>query len=160
MSNTISSAAVRHILKLAKQRDELITELAKVTKSIEAAVGGEETVAPKSKRGRKAKAEKVAKPAPVAKGKAKGGRLKRGAATELILNGLKAAGAAGISVKELAPKIGLKASTMRVWLGTTGKKIKEVEKIGWGRYRFAAAAEVAPEQKAKPEKKVKKSGKK
>lgn len=153
MSNTISSAAIRHILNLAKQRDALIAELAKVTESIEAAVGGAKTMAPKSKRGRKAKAGKVAKPASPAKGKAKGGRLKRGAATELILNGLKSAGAAGISVKELAPKIGLKASTMRVWLGTTGKKIKEVEKIGWGVYRFALAGPA-------PAKPVKKSAKK
>ncbi|CAN5565180.1 hypothetical protein BH09VER1_BH09VER1_48200 [soil metagenome] len=155
MSNTISSAAIRHILNLAEKRDELIAELAKVTGAIEAAVGGEVTKAPKGKRGPKAKAVKA--PALAAKGKAKSKRLKHGSATELILNGLKAAGDAGISVKELAPKIGLKASTMRVWLGTTGKKLKEVEKIGWGLYRFVAAG---PAPAPAPAKKVKKSGKK
>jgi len=53
----------------------------------------------------------------------------------LILEGLKAAGDAGISVKDLAAKLGLKRRGIHTWLNTTGKKMKEIQKPAKGLYK-------------------------
>lgn len=142
MSFDLSTSALRHIISLRDQKDSLVEQLGKVTAEIEAFLFGAPATPTKVKRGRKAKAVKTA-PA-VEKGK----RLKHGAAKELILNGLKEARSVGIAVKDLAPKIGMKASTVHVWLGTAGKKLKEVQKVGPGIYRYAAA-KAAPTTAAK-----------
>lgn len=65
-------------------------------------------------------------------------RAKRGSVQSLILEGLKAAGDAGISVKDLSTKLGIKNRNVHVWLNTTGKKMKEIQKPSTGLYKFVA----------------------
>ena len=54
----------------------------------------------------------------------------------MILAGLKEAGEAGIAVRHLAAKLGLKPGSVHVWFGTTGRKSGLTEALGKGIYRL------------------------
>ena len=73
-------------------------------------------------------------------------RGKRGALKELILAGLKEAGEAGVAVKHLAAKLGLKPGSVHVWFGTTGKKSGLTEALGKGVYRLKNSVGADTEQ--------------
>jgi hypothetical protein len=86
-----------------------------------------------------APAAKPAKaPAPAAKGKARRGKTKRGQLTAQILEALKAAGSAGITVADLSTKLGAKYKNVYIWFATTGKKNSAVKKLGPAKYKLAA----------------------
>jgi len=105
----------------------------------------------KGKPGRKASV-KLGRPPKASSGK-------RGAIKGFILDTLQAAGEAGVAVKDLASKLGVKPGNIHVWFATTGKTIKEIQKVGPGIFRLnghngskpeaAAPAEAAPAPKAK-----------
>lgn len=126
MSLNLSSESIRSLLALTEERDALRARIASLDAEITARIGG--SSAPVSSRSvrRSTSAPK--------------GRKKRGAVKELILSALREAGKAGISVKELSQKLGLKNTSVHVWFGTTGKTIKEIEKAGKGLYRFVSDA--------------------
>jgi hypothetical protein len=80
----------------------------------------------------------VAAPAPAAKTEepkakkpaARKPRAKKSGATkEAIIELVKGAGKAGITVKEIAAKLGVKRHGVDVWFGSTGKKVKEIKKV-------------------------------
>lgn len=74
----------------------------------------------------------VAKP-----GAAKGAkRGKHGAVKEAIIELVKKAGSEGITVKEIAAKLGTKYNRVFTWFYNTGKKIKDIKKVGPGKYRW------------------------
>ncbi len=54
---------------------------------------------------------------------------KSGAKKDAIIELVKGAGKAGITVKEVAGKLGVKPQGVYVWFGSTGKKVKEIEKV-------------------------------
>jgi hypothetical protein len=62
----------------------------------------------------------------------------KSAVTEL----LKAAGEAGMKVKEISAKVGKPSQNIHVWFGTTGKKLDYIEKIGESCYRLRPGAAV------------------
>lgn len=142
MSLNISTASLRSLIALTEKREKLTAELASVENQIAAAIGGGASTnpAPKVRKGR-AKAVKK--------------RGKRGAVKELILAGLKEAGEAGIAVKHLAAKIGIKPQNIHVWLHTTGKKSGLIKALGKGVYGLEESLAVesakieAPKPKAK-----------
>lgn len=80
--------------------------------------------------------------AAAAKAKAKGGKKgkggKRGALSAGIMAALEAAGAAGISVRDLAEKAGSHYKNVSIWFATTGKKNGKVRKVGPARYKLVA----------------------
>ncbi len=81
----------------------------------------------------------ASKPAPRGrKPKKETRRAKAGSTRERVMAELQAAGEAGISVKELSAKLGMKAQNLHTWFNQTGKKIAEVTKVSLGRYRMAA----------------------
>jgi len=86
------------------------------------------TKAPKARKPRaiKAAAVKAEKP--------KAGKY--GAAKEAIIALLKASGKAGITVKEVARKLGVKPQRVYVWFGNTGKKVKEIKKVAPATYAW------------------------
>ncbi|MDB6154322.1 MAG: hypothetical protein JWL90_2775 [Chthoniobacteraceae bacterium] len=84
-----------------------------------------------SKPTRKAKSQKAEVKAPT-----EGSR--RGALKSQILSELASAGTKGITVRELADKLGTKYKNVYIWFSTTGKKGLGVEKIGKATYRLAA----------------------
>lgn len=63
-------------------------------------------------------------------------RSKRGAVKEAIIAAVKAAGKAGISVKDVALQLGVKYGNVSVWFGSTGKKVKEIKRVGRGTYAW------------------------
>jgi hypothetical protein len=77
------------------------------------------------------------------RGAAKGGRKKttrgkRGELTTRILGVLKDAGSEGISVKEIAEKLGANYRNIYIWFATTGKKNSAIKKVGPAHYRLAS----------------------
>ena len=72
----------------------------------------------------------VAKPA----GKTK--RQRRGQLKESVLAQVKAAGPLGITVADLAAKLGAKPKNLFVWFHSTGKRGTELQKVGPGRYAW------------------------
>lgn len=65
-------------------------------------------------------------------------RGKRGALGARIVEALQAAGPGGISVTDLADKIGVKYKNIYVWFATTGKKNSAIKKVSPAVYSMAA----------------------
>jgi hypothetical protein len=80
-----------------------------------------------------AKAAKAGAPKPAAQPPK---TRKYGAAKEAIVALIKGAGKAGITVKEIAARLGVKPQRIHVWFGNTGKKVKEIEKIAPATYAW------------------------
>jgi len=68
-----------------------------------------------------------------AKGRSPGAPLK-----ERIVQTLKTAGKSGVTVKELAGKLGKSYGNVSVWFHTTAKGIKEIKKVEPGRFAWAS----------------------
>ena len=117
---SLSSAQLRHLLQLIKEKEAIETKLAKVDLALKALENGStaktvRSVAASSRRGRR-----------------------RVALKDAILKGLQTAGKGGITVKDLANSIGAKLGSVSVWFYTTGKKIKGIQKIGKARFRYSS----------------------
>jgi len=86
---------------------------------------------------RKGRMRAASKSVSVAKAKkpSRPGQLK-----ERIIGRLKAAGNSGITVKDLAAKLGTGYSNISVWFHTTAKKVKEIKKVAPGRFAWRASS--------------------
>jgi len=95
----------------------------------------------KAGKAKKAKVKMKAK-APKATKKAKSKKVKagRGELKARILSQLKSAGAGGVTIKDLAAKLGANYRNVYIWFVTTGKKIAEIKKTGPAKYKWNAAA--------------------
>ena len=71
---------------------------------------------------------------PAKKGKAKGG--KPAVTKEGMIELLKNAGKQGITVKDVASKLGVKSQRMYVWFSGPGKKVKQIKKIAPAKYAW------------------------
>ena len=63
-------------------------------------------------------------------------RSKRGEVTRLIMQNLDSAGDNGITVQELAGRIGANYRNVHVWFSSTGKKNPLIQKMNRGKYRL------------------------
>jgi hypothetical protein len=72
------------------------------------------------------------------KSKAPAKHGKRGAFSAKILGQLKAAGPGGITVRDLADKLGAKYKNVYIWFATTGKKNRGVKKLGPAHYKLTS----------------------
>ena len=70
-----------------------------------------------------------------AKGK---GRHSRAPLKERIVQTLKTAGKSGVTVKDLAAKLGKSYGNISVWFHTTAKGINEIKKVQPGRFAWAS----------------------
>lgn len=129
---TPSVATLRQLIVLAEKREKLTAELEAIEARLSAALKTNPSAANvagvSSKPGRKATV-KVGRPAKATNGK-------RGAIKGFILDTLQAAGEAGVAVKDLASSLGVKPGNIHVWFATTGKTIKEIQKVGPGIFRL------------------------
>ncbi len=82
----------------------------------------------KSKSAKKSKAAKEAKP-----------RAIRGELKGQILEELKKAGPAGITIKDLSAKLNANYKNIYIWFVTTGKRIAGIKKVGPAKYKLEAA---------------------
>jgi hypothetical protein len=127
--SNLSSAQLAQLIELVKEKEVLQTKLARVDAALLSLETGKP--APK-KRGRKPGRPAGVKLAVTGKPGKRGKRLK-----EPLLKALKAAGASGIKVKDLATKLKVKPGNIFSWFYTTGKKIKGISKVGEARYAYA-----------------------
>jgi hypothetical protein len=67
-----------------------------------------------------------------------GRRKRRGKRQSAILEALQAAGAKGISVKELAVQIEGNEASIRTWIYTVGKKITGLQKVAPGTFAYTS----------------------
>jgi len=78
--------------------------------------------------------KRASKPAPAkTKGRSPGAPMK-----DRIVQALKTAGKSGATVKDLAAKLGKNYANISVWFHTTGKGIKEIKKVGPGKFAWAS----------------------
>jgi transposase len=68
-----------------------------------------------------------------AKGRSSSAPLK-----EQIVQNLKAAGKTGVTVKDLAAKLGKSYGNISVWFHTTAKGINQIKKVEPGRFSWAS----------------------
>ena len=61
----------------------------------------------------------------------------RGGLKGRIIHALRAAGDKGVTVKDLAGKLGKSYGNISVWFHTTGKGVKEIKKIAPGKFAWA-----------------------
>jgi hypothetical protein len=125
----LTSADLKQIVKLLEQRETLQGQVAQIDAELAAYEGGEPAKAVECKPGRKPAPQVRAKPS-----KAK--RAKRGALKAGIVELLRGAGKGGITVKDLAAKLGLGYSRVFAWFYKTGANIKEIKKAGPGKYAW------------------------
>ena len=129
--SNLSSAQFAQIISLIKQKEELQAKLNQVSAELLSLETGKPV--PK-KRGRKpGRPAGVKVKLPKAKAGKRGKRLK-----EPLLKALSAAGAAGITVKDLAAKLKVKPGNIFSWFYTTGKKIKGINKVGEAKYAYTS----------------------
>ena len=81
------------------------------------------------------KAAKLAAPKPATR---KPGAKRSGATKDAIIELVKGAGKAGITVKEIAARLGSKPQGVYVWFGNTGKKVKEIKKVKPATYAWVS----------------------
>ncbi len=92
----------------------------------------------KATKAAKVSAKKTAKPetkAVKSTGRIKG-PAKRGELKTRILEELKKGGTAGVTIKDLSDKLGVKYKNLYIWFVTTGKRIPGIEKAGPACYRI------------------------
>jgi hypothetical protein len=116
----LSSAQLERLVQLIKEKETLQAELERVNRSLESFEEGEalgqNTTGKTSLRVRR--------------------RRRRGGLKEGLLKELQAVGKDGITMRELAEKIGAKASSVSVWFYTTGKTIKGIKKVGKAKFAY------------------------
>ncbi len=112
----LSSAQIKNLLRLLREKESLQTKLARV-KSALAKLDGNATK-------------------PNLKGSRKPNRRTGTTIKDSILEVLAQAGPGGLSVKEIATQASANAGSVSVWIYTSGKKISGLKKIAPGRYVY------------------------
>lgn len=119
----LSSAQLAQLIGLVKEKESLEAKLEKVKARLDALESGKTGRRPGRPPGSTA----------AAKTGRKSKRLKAP-----LLKALAAAGASGITVKELATKLKVKPGNIFSWFYTTGKKITSIKKVGEAKYAMKA----------------------
>jgi len=125
----LKSADLKQIIKLLEQRETLQSQVAQIDAELAAYECGEAAKAVEGKPGRKPGMQ-------VRVQAAKAKRAKRRALKAGIVELLRGAGQTGITVKDLAAKLGLGYSRVFAWFYKTGANIKEIKKAGPGKYAW------------------------
>jgi len=129
--SNLSSAQLAHLIGLLKEKESLQTKLDEINAELGSIGTGKGL--------RKRRGRKPGRPAGVKTKAVKGRRSKRGKRLkEPLLKVLSAAGASGITVKELAAKLKVKPGNIFSWFYTTGKKIKGISKVGEAKYAYSS----------------------
>lgn len=148
----ISPSVLREVLRLHEKKEKLQDEIKEIDARIDkiGAESGAVSSAPAKRRGRPRKASRkragkragkraVKQAASAAPRKAvKRGRSagRSGTLKDKVIDVLQSAGAQGMKVSDLARAVKSKPQNLFVWFNSTGKKLREVQKIGPGHYRW------------------------
>ena len=79
-------------------------------------------------------------------------RKQRGTLRDQILETLQAAGAKGVTVKDLAPRLAIKTTHLHSWFSANMKKIAAIKKIGPSHYALSGPVPAPAAKEAKPAK--------
>lgn len=121
----LTSADLKEIAGLLKEKETLQARIAKIDSRL-MAYGRVAPAAP-------AKTKPAMKTAKGAMRSRRPGKLK-----EKVVALLQSAGKPGISVREIAAKLGLNPQRIYVWFNSTGKSIKEIKKVAPATYTWNA----------------------
>jgi hypothetical protein len=127
----IASVDLKRVVTLVEQKETLLAQVAKLDAELASFESGKPAapVAPaKGKPGRK--------PGRPAKAKTGG----RGAMKAAIIELLTAAGASGLSVQDIAAKLKAKPGNVHAWFSSTGKTVKEIQKLAPGKFGWSGTA--------------------
>ena len=140
----LTSAALKPIATLVERKEALQAQLEDVTLRLaaweidiesKAAQGRPGRRTPRRSRKQRPAATRSAR-AVATKSAGKTKRRPRGQLKESVLAQVKAAGSSGITVGDLAAKLGAKPKSLFVWFHSTGKRVTELQKVGPGRYAW------------------------
>jgi DNA invertase Pin-like site-specific DNA recombinase len=115
--STLTSSDLRQLAKLVEAREALLARAAKIDRQLAAFEGGQP--------------ERASEPTPKRRAKK---RAKPGQVKNAILNLLKQSGKKGITVKEIAGKLGVGVSRIHTWFYNARKSLKQIKKVGPGKY--------------------------
>lgn len=136
----LTSSDLKVIAQLVKEKEALETRLAKVNARL-AAFGSEVPAAPAKAAGAKrvkAARRRPAAPAEPSAGAARAPRQRPGKLKDKIIALLQGAGKSGITVRDIAGKLGLHPQRIYVWFNATGKTIKEIKKVAPATYTWGS----------------------
>jgi|YNPNPStandDraft_1061719.scaffolds.fasta_scaffold81541_1 transposase-like protein len=146
----LTSADLKVIAQLLKEKEALLAQVAKIDarlSSFESAPAPAPAKPARSKPGRRPgrpalKAPPSAAPAAPAKPAAAEAvparRRRPGKLKEKVIALLQGAGKSGITVREIAAKLGLKPQRIYVWFNATGRTIREIKKVAPATYAWNA----------------------
>lgn len=133
--SAITSTDLKRLSKLVEQKEALLASLAQLDAELNSFGSGSVRAA--------ASAASASAPAPAPVRRASPGRPRgsgkrgpRGALKEQIVGLLEAAGKEGVTVKEVAAKLGVKPQNIHVWFSSTGRKLKEIKRIAPGQFAW------------------------
>ncbi len=129
--SAITSTDLKRLSKLIEQKESLLASLAQLDAELNSFGSGSVRAA----------APAPAAPAPARRAspgrpRGSGKRGPRGALKERIVGLLEAAGKEGVTVKEVAAKLGVKPQNIHVWFSSTGRKLKEIKRIAPGQFAW------------------------
>lgn len=127
---TLTAADLKKITGLMKEKESLLSQIARINAGLAAFDDAEPVKAPKGKSTRKAGAKVK--------------RAARGSVKAATIELLKQAGTAGITVSEIAAKLGARYGQVFNWFQATGKGIKEIKKLGPGKFGWVGTTPVKP----------------
>lgn len=135
---SLTASDLRKISSLIEKKSKLSEQIAEIDKEL-ASFGGSAAPAAaaapaKKTRGRKPGSTVKKAGRPSTRKVAGGGR--RGAVKDAILSILQSTGSEGVSVKDIAARLGQKPANIHAWFQATGKKTPEIKKVGKGTYAW------------------------
>ncbi len=134
---TLTSRDLSRIQKLIERKESLTQQIAEINSELEAMESGvsqpARVVTHANGAAAAPSARKIAKAVTIKKRK---GKTVRGQLKEMITGQLKSAGIQGMRVKDLAAKLGTSYGNVTAFFQSTGKKIKEIKKIGRGQFAW------------------------
>ena len=118
----LTSADLKDLVKLVEQKEALMAQIARINAQLDA-IGGAKRTAVKAM-------------APVSAPRNPTKRQPRGQLKASIVTLLKGTGSKGLTVNEVAAKVGLGSKAIFAWFYRTGKSIKQIKKVGEARYAW------------------------
>jgi hypothetical protein len=126
---TLTSKEWARIQKLIERKEGLAEQIDSINRELQAMESGS-SAEPAAARPVRGAARKPAASKKPAQRKNAGGGSGRGELKEKVIGELKAAGKEGVKVKDLASRLGTSYGNITAFFQTTGKKIKEIKKVG------------------------------
>lgn len=142
----INSKTLSTLLALTKKKETLQTKISEIDKQIAALASGDTSTIKNILRQASARGSRRAKAAKTSAHR--GPKTPRGVMQQQITDLLHAAGDIGLTIKEIAEKVGKPKANVNVWFSTTGKKLNIFKRLEGGRVKLhkpeAQEAHAAP----------------